>query len=194
MIMDPNDDIRRDIAAAVHAHWKMFLAQGIVMMILGLLAVALPNLSTLAVELMVGWLFVFGGFFRALAILRGRHVPGYWWSLITSILAVALGLLLIARPFEGILTLTILLIVIFIVEGVGAILVALEFRRFLPQWGWMLFSGIVDLVLAFLIAQGWPSSAIWAIGLLVGVNMFFFGFSLMMTAIAARALADSGAT
>ena len=93
-------------------------------------------------------------------------------------------------PFDWVpLAVIILLIVIFVLEGVGAIFVALEYRSHLPQWGWTLFSGVIDLLLAFLIWQGWPSSAVWAIGLLVGVNFFFFGLSLTMTALAARSLA-----
>jgi uncharacterized membrane protein HdeD (DUF308 family) len=183
------DQLRRTVSEAIHDHWKMFLAQGIVMMLLGLLAVALPNLSTLAVTILVGWLFLFGGLLRLMATLRGPHLPGYGWSILTAALAMILGLLLVLRPFEGILTLTMLLIVIFVLEGLGKLLVAFEFRRHIAQWGWTLFSGLVDLVLAFLIALGWPSSAAWAVGLLVGVNFFFFGLSLTMTSIAARAMA-----
>jgi uncharacterized membrane protein HdeD (DUF308 family) len=191
MTIEPTPNLagfQRRIADAMHAHWKLFLAQGILMMVLGLLAVALPNISTLAVEIFTGWLFFIGGIFRALAVFRARALPGYWWALLTSILAILLGLLLIMRPLEGVLTLTMILIAIFVFEGVGAIIIALEFRRHLRHWGWTLFSGVVDLVLAYLILQGWPSTAVWAIGLLVGVNMFFFGLSLVMTSIAARAL------
>ena len=77
----------------------------------------------------------------------------------------------------------------FIIEGIAAILLAIEHRRHLPSWGWVLFSGLVDLFLAYLIWRGWPSSADWAIGLLVGINMVFVGLSLIMTAIAARTMA-----
>jgi uncharacterized membrane protein HdeD (DUF308 family) len=93
------------------------------------------------------------------------------------------------RPIAGVLTLTLALIAFFILEGLSAILLALEHRRHLPSWGWVLFSGLVDLLLAFLIWDGWPSSADWAIGLLVGINMVFLGLSLIMTALAARAMA-----
>ena len=99
-----------------------------------------------------------------------------------------LGLLLVLRPLQGVLTLTIVLAVIFAIEGFGAILISLDFRRHLRNWGWTLFSGIVDFVLVYLIWQGWPDTAAWAIGLLVGINMFFFGLALTMTAIAARAM------
>lgn len=181
-----SNELRRVIAAAFQAHWKLFLVQGILMMILGLLAVALPHISTVAVEIFVGWLFFIGGVFRALSVLPARGMPGFWWSLLTALLAAALGLVLIAQPSEGVLTLTMVLMVLFIVEGIAAILIALGFRRHLHNWRWTLFSGVVDLVLAYLIWQGWPGTAAWAIGLLVGINMFFFGASTAMIAIAAR--------
>jgi uncharacterized membrane protein HdeD (DUF308 family) len=158
------------------------------MMARGLVAVALPHVTTLAVELFVGWLFFVGGLFRALTVLKARHAPGFWWSLLTAVLALAFGLVLIAKPTEGVLTLTMVLILLFIVEGVAAISIALDLRRHLRNWGWTFFSGFVVLVLAYLLWQGWPATADWVIGLLVGINMFMLGVSLAMTAITARAV------
>ena len=180
------EDIRRQMAATIHAHWKLVLAQGIVMMVLGFLAVAEPNVATVAVGIFVGWLFFIGGIFRALSVWQSRGMPGFAWSMLTALLAIVLGLVLIFRPLAGVLTLTMVLIAFFILEGVTAIVLAVQHRVHLRSWGWVLFSGIVDLLLAFLIWDGWPSSADWAIGLLVGINMLFFGLSLVMTALAAR--------
>ncbi|HUA52343.1 MAG TPA: DUF308 domain-containing protein [Candidatus Sulfotelmatobacter sp.] len=180
--------LRRQVGGIVRAHWLLFLVQGGLIMVLGILAVALPNVSTLAIELLIGWLFVIAGAFRAGAAWHARHAPGFGWSVSTALLALVLGLVLVLGPAQGILTLTIFLIVFFILEGVAAIFLALEFRRHLRHWGWTLFSGLVDLVLAYLIWQGWPATAAWAIGLLVGINMLFLGLSLIMTAIAARAI------
>jgi uncharacterized membrane protein HdeD (DUF308 family) len=180
------DAIRRQMAATIHAHWKLFLAQGIVMMVLGLLAVAMPNIATLAVEIFVGWLFFVAGIFRAASAWRARRLPGFGLSMLSALLAVALGLILLLKPPAGVLTLTMVLIAFFILEGVAGVVIAIEHRDHLKSWGWVLFSGIVDLLLAYLIWQGWPSSASWAIGLLVGINMVFLGLSLLMTALAAR--------
>jgi uncharacterized membrane protein HdeD (DUF308 family) len=185
------DGLQHRLAAAIQAHWKRFLAEGIVMMVLGLLAIAVPNIATLAIEIFIGWLFLIGGIFRAISVLQSRHMPGFGWSLLTAVLAIALGLVLILRPITGVLTLTIWLIAFFIIEGIAAILLAIEHRRHLPSWGWVLLSGLVDLLLAYLIWQGWPSSAGWAIGLLVGINMVFLGLSLIMTALAARLMAPA---
>ena len=182
------EDIRRQLASTIHSHWKLFLAQGILMMVLGFLAVLEPNVATVAVSLFVGWLFFIGGIFRAVSVWRSRGMPGFAWSMLTAVLAIALGLILIVRPLAGVLTLTMVLIAFFIVEGVSSIMGAIQHRQHLRSWGWVLLSGIVDLFLAYLIWAGWPSSADWAIGLLVGINMLFFGLSLVMTALAARVM------
>jgi len=180
------EGIRRRMAATIHAHWKLVLAQGILLMVFGLLAVAMPNIATLAVEIFVGWLFFIAGIFRAVSVWHARQMPGFGWSMLSALLAVLLGLILIARPLAGVLTLTMVLIAFFVLEGITAIVVAVQHREHLRSWGWVLFSGIVDLLLAYLIWAGWPNSTDWAIGLLVGINMVFLGLSLLMTALAAR--------
>ena len=192
MSLQPDlDALRRRMADAIKAHWKMFLLQGVVLIVLGLLAVALPQIATLAIEVLIGWLFLIGGVVRTIAILRGRNVPGYGWSLLVAVLAAIFGIVLLLHPLAGVLTLTTVLVIFFVIEGVAAIAIALEFRRTLGNWVWVLLSGIVDLVLAYLIFAGWPSTATWAIGLLVGINMLFFGLSLVMTALAARSMGGS---
>ncbi len=178
--------LRGVVAAALHAHWKFFLVQGVAMMTLGLIAVALPQIASLTIEIVIGWLFFVGGLFRTLVVLKARQAPGFWWSLLTAVLALALGLILVTQPLAGVLTLTMVLMVVFLAEGIAAILIAIDFRHHLRNWGWTLFSGLVDFVLAYLIWQGWPTTADWAVGLLVGINMIMFGLSLAMTAIAAR--------
>ena len=184
------EGIRRQMAATIHRHWKLVLAQGILLMVFGLLAVAMPNIATLAVEIFVGWLFFIAGIFRAVSVWHARQMPGFGWSMLSGLLAVLLGLILIARPLAGVLTLTMVLIAFFVLEGITAIVVAVQHREHLRSWGWVLFSGIVDLLLAYLIWAGWPSSADWAIGLLVGINMVFLGLSLLMTALAARLMGN----
>lgn len=183
------DDVRGRLSSAIHAHRKLFLAEGIVMLVLGLVAIAVPEVASLAIAVLIGWLFFVGGIFRTISVWQHRTMPGYGWSLAAALLAIILGLVLLLRPAAGVLTLTIVLVAFFILEGISAILLAIEHRRHLPSWGWVLFSGLVDLLLAFLIWDGWPSSAGWAVGLLVGINMVFVGVSLIMTALAARTMA-----
>jgi len=182
------DDLRSRLAAFIHAHWRLFLIQGLFMMGLGFIAIVLPQISTLAVEIFVGWLFFIGGILRLLAVLHARNAPGFWWSLITAALACVLGAILITHVQQGVLSLTLALAIMFAVEGIGGILISLDYRPHVPNWGWTLLSGLVDLVLVYLIWQGWPGTAAWAIGLLVGINMLFVGLALVMTAISARTM------
>jgi uncharacterized membrane protein HdeD (DUF308 family) len=189
MLITPDiEALRRKVRASIHAHWKLFLAQGILMVLLGMLAVALPNISTVAIELLVGWLFIIGGIIRAITMSRKRHMPGFWWALFTVALSVAVGALLIVRPLQGVVSLTIVMAALFIGEGVAAIFIALEYRRHLTRWGWTVFGGLINLWLAFLIWRGWPNTATWVIGLYVGLYMIFLGIPLVVTAIAARSL------
>jgi uncharacterized membrane protein HdeD (DUF308 family) len=190
----PNvDAFHRQVQTIIRAHWKLFLFQGILLLVLGMLAVALPNISTLEIELLVGWLFIVGGFFRAASIVRKRQMPGFWWSLLSSVIAMALGAILIAHPLQGAITLTIIVTVCFAIEGVAAIFIALDFRRYLNNWRWTLMGGVINLALACLIWEQWPNSATWVIGLCVGINMVFLGVPLIMTAIAARSIDSASA-
>jgi uncharacterized membrane protein HdeD (DUF308 family) len=172
---------------AVKANWKAFLIEGIVLVILGMAAVAIPLLASIAVTIFLGWLFLISGVVGLYLTFTTRNMPGFWWSLISEILALAAGVILILQPIAGTLTLTLVVSAYFIAEGVTTIMYALAHRRELSgRWGWLLVSGIVDLVVAGLIIAGLPGSAAWAIGLLVGINLVFGGASLIGMALAAR--------
>ncbi len=181
------DQLRRAVLASLHEHWRFYLIEGIILIALGAAATVVPPIATLAVTIFVGWLFLISGLVGLYMTYRTRGVPGVWWSLFSAILAVAVGGLLIARPISGAFSLTFLLITFFIIEGVVSVMFALDHRRELPgAWGWMLASGIVDLVLATIIFAGLPGTAAWAIGLLVGINMTFGGVALVAMALQAR--------
>ena len=116
-----------------------------------------------------------------------RSTPGFWWSLISAALAVLAGILLLGRPMQAVLTLTIVLGAYFLAEGVATIMYALEHRRELSgRWSWLLISGLVDIAIAFMVITGLPSSAEWTIGVLVGINLLFGGATLIGMALAAR--------
>ncbi len=179
--------IQRRVAKAMHDHWVLYLVEGVVLLVLGATAIALPLLATLAVTIFLGWLILLSGVVGLIATFWARRAPGFWWSLLSAILAVVVGVLLLARPIGGALTLTVLLVAFFVIEGAATIMFALDHKRELSgQWGWMLVSGVVDLFLAALIFAGLPSTAAWAIGLLVGINMIFGGVALTMMALHAR--------
>lgn len=181
------EDVQGAVVTALHQHWKLYLAEGIVLVVLGLLAIIVPPLATLAVTILFGWLFLVSGVFGLFTTFMMRAAPGFWWALISAALAILVGALLLAQPVQGALTLTYILVAFFVIEGVASIMFALDHRRELSgRWGFMLVSGIVDLVLATMIVAGLPSTAAWAIGLLVGINMMFGGLALISMALHAR--------
>ena len=181
------DKIQRAVTASLHEHWVLFLVEGIVLVVLGLLAIVLPPIATLAVEILFGWLFLISGIVGLVTTFSMRQAPGFWWALLSAVLGIAAGIVLLARPVSGVLTLTLILIVFFTIEGVASIMYALEHKRELSgRWGWMLASGIVDLIVAGIILVGLPGTAAWAIGILVGINMVFGGSALIAMAMHAR--------
>jgi len=180
-------DIQRAVARSLHAHWKLYLIEGIVLLVLGAAAIVLPPLATLAVTILLGWLFLISGIMGLVTTFWMRAAPGFWWALVSAVLGIVVGALLLAMPLTGALSLTVILVAFFIVEGAASIMFALDHKRELSgQWGWMLVSGVVDLVLGGLIFAGLPSTAAWAIGLLVGINMVFGGGALIAMALNAR--------
>ena len=181
------EGLGRAVAGAIREHWVLFLIEGIILVILGLAAIALPLVATIAVTIVIGWLFLISGIVGLITTFWARHAPGFWWSLISALIGIAAGIVLLARPVLGAVSLTLLLIVFFIIEGVASIMYALEHKKEIGgQWAWMLVSGIIDLILAAIIWAGLPGTAEWALGLLVGINMLFGGTALIAMAMHAR--------
>jgi uncharacterized membrane protein HdeD (DUF308 family) len=177
----------RAVAGAIHEHWGLFLAEGIILVILGLIAIVVPPIATIAFTIIIGWIFLVSGVLGLITTFWARGAPGFWWSLISAIIAIAAGVVLLLWPISGSLSLTLLLIAFFVVEGIVSIMYAIEHRNQLSgRWVWMLVSGIVDLILAGIIFAGLPGTAVWALGLLVGINMVFGGAALIAMALAAR--------
>jgi uncharacterized membrane protein HdeD (DUF308 family) len=175
------------IAQSIREHWVLFLIEGIVLVVLGILAIIVPPLATITFTLFLGWLFLISGIMGLITTFWARHAPGFWWSLLSAVLAIAAGIVLLVWPISGAISLTLLLIVFFLIEGVLSIMYALEHKKELSgRWGWMLASGIIDLILAGIILIGLPGTAAWALGLLVGINMLFGGSALIAMALHAR--------
>jgi uncharacterized membrane protein HdeD (DUF308 family) len=178
---------QRAVETSLREHWKVFLIEGIILVILGALAILIPPLATLSVTIFLGWLFLISGVVGLVTTFQARQAPGFWWSLLSAVIGILAGIALIGWPLSGAVSLTLVAIVFFAVEGFATIMYALEHKRELSgRWGWMLVSGIVDLFLAAVIFAGLPGTAAWAIGLLVGINMMFGGVALIMMALHAR--------
>jgi len=186
----PNiEQVRQAVATSLHEHWVLFLIEGIILVVLGLIAIIVPPIATLAVELLFGWLFLLSGIVGLITTFWMRDAPGFWWSLLSGVLGIAAGIVLLVWPLSGVLSLTLVLIVFFTIEGIASIMYALEHKRELSgRWGFMLASGIIDLIIAAIILFGLPGSAAWALGLLVGINLAFGGAALIAMALHAREL------
>jgi uncharacterized membrane protein HdeD (DUF308 family) len=180
-------DLQSRVSGAVRARWKAFLVEGILLALLGLAAIIIPPLASLAVTIFLGWMFLVSGIAGLALTFWARQMPGFWWSLVSAVLAIGAGIILLARPVQGTLTLTIVVGAYFVAEGVATIMYALEHRRELSgRWSWMLVAGLMDIVISFFIIAGLPGSALWAIGLLVGINLLIGGTALIGMALAAR--------
>ena len=180
-------DFERAFAGAIHKHWVLFLIEGLILVILGAIAILVPPLATITYTILIGWVFLISGAVGLVTTFWMRHAPGFWWSLLSALIGIVAGLLLLGWPLTGALSLTLVLTAFFIVEGIASVMYAIEHRNQLTgRWGWMLLSGIIDLILATVIIAGLPGTAAWALGLLVGINMLFGGVAMIGMALAAR--------
>jgi uncharacterized membrane protein HdeD (DUF308 family) len=181
------EQVRAQVAGAVSRHWGLFLFEGIVLLILGTLAVLAPVIASVAAAVFFGWLLLISGIVGLVTTFRARQAPGFWWSLLSALLGIIAGGLLLVWPLQGTLSLTAVLIAFLFIEGVVSIMYALEHRNALSgRWGWMLASGVLDVALGLFLFLGLPGTALWALGLLIGINMLFGGWSLIFMALHAR--------
>jgi uncharacterized membrane protein HdeD (DUF308 family) len=182
-----SDRLERQFAAALRENWHLLLIEGVILALLGAAAIIVPQVATLAVTILLSWVFFISGVVGLITTFMMRQAPGFWWSLFSAVLAIAAGISLIGWPASGAQALTILLIAFFILEGIATIMYALEHKRELSgRWGLLLLSGIVDLILAGILFAGLPQTAAWALGLLVGINMLLGGAALIGVALHAR--------
>jgi uncharacterized membrane protein HdeD (DUF308 family) len=183
------------LGAAVRDHWVLFLCEGIALLILGSLAILAPVIASVAATVFFAWILLASGIIGLVATIRARRAPGFWWSLLSALLGIIAGAVLFGWPVQGTLSLTAVLIAFLLVEGALTIMYALEHRsRPSGRWGWMLASGILDVVLGILLLAGLPGTALWALGLLIGINMLFGGWALVFMALHARPPAAGVAT
>jgi uncharacterized membrane protein HdeD (DUF308 family) len=174
-------EVRRQLAES----WGWFLALGIVLLLAGAAAIVFPWVFTIAAKIALGWIFLVGGGVLVVHALSTRAWTGFLWSLLIGLLYVVAGGWLAFFPFTGIITLTILLAALFLAEGALEVMMALRVRPH-EGWGWLLLSGLVAIAVGVLIAYQLPGSAVWAIGLLVGVNLVATGVSFVALALAGR--------
>ena len=183
------------LGGAVRRHWVLFLSEGILLVVLGILALLAPVMASVAATVFFGWILFLSGLLGLFSTIRARRAPGVWWSLLSALIGMAAGVLLLGWPVLGALSLTAVLIAFLFAEGIVSILYALEHRNALSgRWGWMLASGIIDVTLAVLLLLGLPGTALWALGLILGINLIFGGWALIFMALHARPTSTAAAT
>ncbi len=172
---------------AFRRHWRLVLAEGIALVLLGAAAILLPLVAGLVVALTLGWLLFLAGLLGLVSSIVTRHTPGFWWSLLSSIVALITGALLFVFPIGGMISLTLLLAAFLFADGVVTVMLALSHREWeTHSWGWLLLNGVLDLGLAVVIFVFLPGVAAWVIGTIIGIDLIFGGFSLISMATAAR--------
>jgi uncharacterized membrane protein HdeD (DUF308 family) len=183
----------------LHDYRVLFLFEGGSLVLLGLVAVAIPSIASSAATLFIGWLFVVSGIIGLVTTFWARHLPGYWWSLVSALISVLVGAVLVAQsshdlygglmgwPLEAAGPLRMVLVLFFLIEGGASIMFAFEHRRqFSGRWAWMLASGVLDIGLATIIIFNLPGTSAWTMGLLIGINMIVGGASLIAMGLHAR--------
>ena len=147
------------------------------MIVAGILALVYPLVASVAMVFLLGWILIISGVLQGIGLIGARDVPHYWLSLISAVLAIVIGLLLLRQPDSGLLVMTVLLIVYFMVEGISKVIFALTIRPF-PNWGWVLASGIVGIVLAVYLWANMPVNSEWVLGVLLGILLVSEGVAL----------------
>jgi uncharacterized membrane protein HdeD (DUF308 family) len=180
-------EVSATVTRSMHDSWGLFLAEGIVVSVLGFAAIIVPPIAGLFATVVFGWLFLIAGIMGLVTTLRAREAPGFGWSLLSALVAMIAGGILLWNPLQGLVTLTYVLTAFFIADGILVIILAIAHRRELSgKWEWMMVNGIIDLILAGIIIAGFPGTLVWAFGLLVGIDMLFAGGSLIAMALQAR--------
>ena len=181
-------ELRHDLAA-LQGHWLWFVMLGIVLIILGSIALGSVVVATLATAMVIGALLVVGGIAEVVGAFWSRGWSGFFLHLLSGVLSVVVGLLFVRAPLNAVLALTLLLACMLMVGGTVKIIAALSYR--FGAWVWPLVSGVIDLILGVMIWQEWPAASLWVVGMFVGISLLFRGFNWIGLGLALRTLAPS---
>lgn len=167
----------------VRAHRTWFLIMGIILIILGTIAMGSAELMTMVSVLFFGWLLIFAGLFEIVHGFARRAWGGFFINLMAGLLYAVTGFLMISHPGIAAITLTLMIAMLFIVAGTFRVFVA--FSTPIHHRGWLILNGAISLILGFCIMESWPVSGVWVIGLFIGVDMIFDGWTEVMLALSA---------
>jgi len=178
MSLDQAAEVFRDaMRETVKQHSLWYLIKGVLLVIAGVLAIIFPVFSSAVFVLMLGWLLIISGIVQGISLIGAGKVPHFWLELISVVLALLVGFLLVRNPAQGMVTITLLLIIFLMIQGISKIVFALTIRPF-PSWGWVLASGVLGILLSILLWASLPATALWLIGLLVGIELIGEGAAI----------------
>jgi uncharacterized membrane protein HdeD (DUF308 family) len=181
--------LREAVKESVRKNAWLFIIQGVLMTVVGIAAIAYPLMTSVAVVVFLGWMLIVVGVVQGISLISAREAPHFWLQLVSVALACIIGAMMVSRPEAGLLALTLLVVVYFMVEGISKIVLALTVRP-LPNWGWVLASGLLGVALSFYLWADMPITAAWLLGLLLGINLISEGVSLVVLAWQARSVAE----
>jgi uncharacterized membrane protein HdeD (DUF308 family) len=175
--MNANKEINRAVG------WSIALS--VLLIVAGVLAIIVPQASGIAVTILVSWLLVFCGGVHLAYAWQTRHSGGLWWGILLGVLYLFTGGYILLHPLAGLASLTLVLAVCLLLESILEFILACQLRP-LTGSAWLVFDGIITLILAVMIGWTWPSSSMWVLGTLVGISMLFSGFTRLMLSVTAR--------
>jgi uncharacterized membrane protein HdeD (DUF308 family) len=171
---------------SLRGHWLWFVLLGVALIVLGFIALGAVVIASLATAVAIGALLLVVGVAETIGAFWCRGWSGIFFHLLSGVLSIVIGALFLRAPVDALLALTLLLSCLLLVGGIFKIIAALTYR--FAAWGWPLLSGIIDVILGVMIWREWPVSALWVIGLFVGINLLFRGFNWIALGLSLRAL------
>jgi uncharacterized membrane protein HdeD (DUF308 family) len=169
--------LREAMRETVKRYSLWYLIQGVLLVVAGVLALIYPFIASVAIVFLLAWILIISGVLQGIGLIGASNVPHYWLQLISAVLAILIGILLLRSPDSGLLIMTVLLIVYFMVEGIAKVIFALTIRPF-PNWGWVLGSGLVGILLALILWANMPLTSDWVLGLMLGLLLVCEGAAL----------------
>jgi len=177
--------MRDAMRETVRRYSLWYLVQGILMVVMGLLALIYPWIASVAIVRLLGWFLIISGVLQAIGLIGAREVPYFWLELISAVLAIVIGLLLLRHTDAGLLFFSVLFIIYFMIEGIVKVIFSLTIRPF-PNWGWVLASGLVGIVLAVYLWGNLSTVSDWMLGFLLGILLVVEGAALTSLAWGVR--------
>jgi uncharacterized membrane protein HdeD (DUF308 family) len=184
-------ELRHELTA-LRGNWFWFVILGIALIVLGTIALGAVAIASLAAAVAIGALLLVAGAAEVVGAFWCRGWSGFFLELLSGILSIVVGVLFLRAPLNALLALTLLLACFLMVGGIFKIVTGLIYR--FAAWGWVEVSGIIDLILGVLIWMEWPASALWVIGLFVGISLVFRGFHWIALGLALRSLPKTAGT